>query len=147
MNDDYGVDIDEVFKVIDAADVLVVRFHIIQKRLLVDFRTKPGVGPMLAVVERAESVEDRFRSIKRMRPEFGFPEKVMSFAWPRSMPVLVASGAWQRLAERAIALGGEDVASAAESVLSQLEREERREVNAAIIGAEHYQTLWERQRA
>jgi len=49
MNDDYGVDIDEVFKVIDAADVLVVRFHIIQKRLLVDYRTKAGVGPMIAV--------------------------------------------------------------------------------------------------
>jgi hypothetical protein len=147
MNDDYGVDLDEVFKVIDAADVLVVRFHIIQKRLLVDFRTKPGVGPLLAMVDRAESVEDRFRSIKRMRPEFGFPEKVMSSAWPRSMPVLVASGAWQRIADRAAAIGGEEAARGAERVLGELEREERREVNDAILGADHYQTLWERQRA
>jgi hypothetical protein len=147
MNDDYGVDIDEVFKVIDAADVLVVRFHIIQKRLLVDFRTKAGVGPMLALVERAESVEDRFRSIKRMRPEFGFPEKVMSFAWPRSISVLVASGAWQRMAERAVALGGEETATASERLLAEIEREERHEVNDAIRGADHYQTLWERQRA
>ncbi len=147
MNDDYGVDIDEVFKVIDAADVLVVRFHIIQKRLLVDFRTKPGIGPLLAVVDRAESVEDRFRSIKRMRPEFGFPEKVMSFAWPRSIPVLVASGAWQRVFQRAVSAGGEDAAANAGRVLAELEREERREVNDAIKGADHYQTLWERQRA
>lgn len=147
MNDDYGVDIDEVFKVIDAADVLVVRFHIIQKRLLVDYRTKAGVGPMIAVVERAESVEDRFRSIKRMRPEFGFPEKVMSFAWPRSVKVLVASGAWQRLVDRAVSLGGNEALRAAEAALAQLEREERREVSDAIQGADHYQTLWERQRA
>jgi hypothetical protein len=147
MNDDFGVDIDEVFKVIDAADVLVVRFHIIQKRLLVDFRTKSGVGPMVAIVERAESVEDRFRSIKRMRPEFGFPEKVMSFAWPRSVPVLVASGAWERLAERLSSLGGEEAERRTREILAELEREERHEVHDAIRGAEHYQTLWERQRA
>jgi hypothetical protein len=147
MNDDYGVDIDEVFKVIDAADVLVVRFHIIQKRLLVDFRTKPGVGPMLALVERAESVEDRFRSIKRMRPEFGFPEKVMSFAWPRSTPVLIASGAWERIARRVLSLGGDEMTGAIERVRAEMERDERREVSDAIVGADHYQTLWERQRA
>ena len=145
MNDDYGVDIDEVFKVIDAADVLVVRFHIVQKRLLVDFRTKPGVGPIIAMVERAESVEDRFRSIKRLRPEFGFPEKVMSFAWPRSMPVLLASGAWERIANRLASLGGEETQAMVDAVLRDLEREERREVFDAIKGAEHYQTLWERQ--
>jgi hypothetical protein len=145
MNDDYGVDIDEVFKVIDAADVLVVRFHIVSKRLLVDFRTKPGIGPMIAVVERAESVEDRFRSIKKLRPEFGFPEKVMSFAWPRSMPVLLASGAWERIADRLISLGGEEAGAMVDAVLRELEREERREVFDAIRGSEHYQTLWERQ--
>jgi len=147
MNDDYGVDLDEVFKVIDAADVLVVRFHIIQKRLLVDFRTKQGTGPMLALVERAESVEDRFRSIKRMRPEFGFPERVMSFAWSRSIGVLVASGVWDRIVERVTSLGDDDAARAAANVLAEMQREERREVNDAIVGADHYQTLWERQRA
>jgi hypothetical protein len=147
MNEDYGVDIDEVFKVIDSADVLVVRFHIIQKRLLVDFRTKPGIYPMLAVVERAESVEDRFRSIKRMRPEFGFPEKVMSFAWPRSIPVLIASGAWEHIVERVQRLGGDVGHDLAILALRDLENEEQREIVDAITGADHYQTLWERQRA
>jgi hypothetical protein len=147
MNDDYGVDIDEVYKVIDAADVLVVRFHIIQKRLLVDFRSKGEVGPMLAVVERAESVEERFRSIKRMRPEFGFPEKVMSFAWPRSMPVFVASGTWQHIVDRVSSIGGEASERHAAETLEALFAEERREVAGAIRGADHYQTLWERQRA
>ena len=61
MSEEFGVDLDEVFKVIDSADVLVVRFHLIQKRLLVDFRTKPGIGPFLAIVPSAESVEDRFQ--------------------------------------------------------------------------------------
>ncbi len=147
MSDEYGVDLDEVFKVIESADVLVVRFDIVQKRLLVDFRTKPGVGPAIAMVAPAESVEDRFRSIKRMRPEFPFPERVMSFQWPRSMRVLLGSGVWQRVVDRMSVLGGEEAAEACRLTMDQLEAEERREVGRAIRGAEHYQTLWERQRA
>lgn len=147
MSDEYGVDLDEVRKVIDGAEVLVVRFHLIPNRLLVDFRCRPGVGPFLAVVPRAESVEDRFRSIKKLRPEFPFPEKVMSFAWPRSMPVLLASGVWEHLVERMTALGGFDATELCGVVMEQLIIEERQEVMGAIRGADHYQTLWERQRA
>ncbi|MEX2081623.1 MAG: hypothetical protein WEC33_08395 [Dehalococcoidia bacterium] len=147
MSDDYGVDLNEVFQVVDAADVLVVRFHIFQKRLLIDFRSKPGVTPHLALVPRAESIEDRFRSIKRMRPEFPFPEKVMSFHWPRSVLVMESSGAWQRIVDRASALGDDQTTELCGRVLEDLLKEERREVMGAIRGAEHYQTLWERQGA
>lgn len=147
MSDEFGVDLDEVFKVIEAADVLVVRFDIMQKRLLVDFRVKSGIGPMIALVAPAESVEDRFRSIKRMRPEFPFPERVMSFQWPRSMRVLLASGAWQRLVDRMGALGGDESVNDCGRAMQHLESEEREEVTRAIKGADHYQTLWEKQRA
>ncbi|MBI2765464.1 MAG: hypothetical protein HYX53_06075 [Chloroflexi bacterium] len=147
MSEEFGVDLDEVFSVIDSSDVLVVRFHIIQNRLLVDFRTKMGVPPFLAVVPRAESVEDRFRAIKRLRPEFPFPEKVMSFAWPRSMPVLLASGVWQRLVDKMAQMGGHEALDMCGRVMEQLVTEERQEIAQAIRGAEHYQTLWERQRA
>lgn len=146
MNEEYGVDLDEVFKVIDSSDVLVVRFHIIQPRLLVDFRTRTGVSPFMAVVPRAESVEDRFRAIKKLRPELPFPEKVMSFAWPRSMPVLLASGVWQRLVDRMAALGGPEAVERCGAVMQELQEAEREEVAAAIRGAQHYQTLWERPR-
>jgi hypothetical protein len=147
MSDEFGVDLDEVFKVIDSADVLVVRFDIVQKRLLADFRVKPGVGPMIAVVAPAESVEDRFRAIKRMRPEFPFPERVMSFQWPRSMRVLLASGVWERIVGRMSALGGNEAIDDCGRAMEQLERFEREEVSRAIVGGEQYQTLWERQRA
>jgi hypothetical protein len=144
MSDDFGVDLEEVFKVIGDADVLIVRFHMIQKRLLVDFRVKPGLGPMIALVPRAESVEDRFRSIKRMRPELPFPEKVMSFAWPRTTPVLLASGAWQHIVDRMGSLGGHESQDDCARAMEDLLREERAEVVGAIRGAEHYRTLWER---
>jgi hypothetical protein len=147
MSNEYGVDLEEVFKVIDAADVLVIRFQLINKRLLVDFRTKPGTGPFMALVARAESVEDRFRSIKRLRPEFPFPEKVMSFNWPRSLGVLLASGAWQHLVDRMGEMGGHEATELCGLSMEELQREERSEIVGAIRGAEHFQTLWERQRA
>ncbi len=58
--DDYGLDLDEVARVIDAADVLVIRFAILDKRLLIDTRTSEGEGPIIAVVSKATSVEERF---------------------------------------------------------------------------------------
>lgn len=147
MSDDYGVDLDEVHSVIDTADVLIVRFHILQRRLLVDYRTKPGLGPMMRLVDPAGSVEARFRSIKELRPQFPYPERVMSFNWPRMTGVLVSSGVWRRLVDRTIALGGEANEVECRQVLEQMAAEERAEVANAIRGGDHYQTLWERQRA
>lgn len=147
MSDEFGVDLEEVLKVIDAADVLVVRFHLIDKRLLVDFRTKAGVRPLITIVARAESVDDRFKSIKRLRPEFPYPEKVMSFHWPRTMPVILASGVWQHLVDRISALGDDDTTDQCGRVMEELLSLERAEIAGAIRGADHYQTLWERQRA
>lgn len=144
MSDEFGVDLDEVLKVIDAAEVLVVRFHLIEKRLLVDFRTKPGVRPFIQPVARAESVEDRFRSIKALRPEFPLPEKVMSFHWPRSLQVLLASGVWQHLVDRISALGDDETTEECARTMQELLVDERREVHGAIRGTSHYQTLWER---
>jgi len=146
MSDDFGVDLDEVYRVIDGAEVLVVRFHIIQKRLLIDFRTKAGVAPLVALVAKAESIEDRFRSIKKMRPDMPIPEHLMSFNWPRSMPVLAGSSVWQHIIDRLQSLGGHESVEQAGKAMEQLLLEERLEVFGAITGAEHYQTLWEHQR-
>ncbi|HKS92134.1 MAG TPA: hypothetical protein VJQ83_09420 [Tepidiformaceae bacterium] len=147
MTDEFGVDLDEVFHIIDVAEVIVMRFHLIEPRLLIDFRTKPGVLPFMRVVPRAQSVEDRFRSIKRLRPQFPFPDKVMSVHWPRSIPVLLASGVWQRLVDRISALGDDETTETCGRIIDELLASERREVSGAIRGADHYQTLWERHTA
>lgn len=146
MSEEYGVDLEQVFRAIDSADVLVVRFHLIDRRLLVDFRTTREIGPMIRVVPRAESIEDRFRSIKRMRPEFPMPERLPSFQWPRSVPVMLASGVWQHLVDRISALGNDETTDECGRVMEELMQLERNEVLGAIRGADHYQTLWERQR-
>ena len=142
--DDYGLDIDEVTRVIDAADVLVVRFAIVDKRLLIDSRTNETEGPLIVLVPKAGSVEERFKSLKKLRPRFPLPEKIMSFMWPRHIDTLRNSGVWDKISGRMVSLGGDDMTPRCEEVFQQLAMEEKAEVLQAIRGGEGYQSLWER---
>ncbi len=142
--DDYGLDLDEVARVIDAAEVLVVRFAILEKRLLIDARTSEGEGPLIVVVTKASSVEERFKALKKLRPRLPLPDKIMSFMWPRQMETFRASGLWDKIEGRMVSLGGEQMMEVCKAVFEELEREEKAEVMAAIRGGETYQSLWER---
>jgi hypothetical protein len=142
--EDYGLDMDEVGKVIDSADVLVVRFAILDKRLLIDARTNGQEGPLITVVTKAGSVEERFKSLKKLRPRFPLPEKIMSFMWPRHVDTFRQSGLAQRITSRLVSIGGDEMVDRCKKALDSLAREERAEVVAAISGGEGYQTLWQR---
>jgi len=142
--DDYGLDIDEVSKVIDNSQVLVVRFAIVDKRLLIDSRTSEKEGPLIAIVAKAGSIEERFKSLKKMRPLFPLPDKIMSFRWPRHMETFRNSGLWDKIESRLVSLGGDAMAERCNEVFQELAREEKTEVLAAIRGGEGYQSLWER---
>ncbi len=142
--DDYGLDLEEVARVIESAEVLVIRFAILDKRLLIDARTNEHEGPLIAVVPKANSVEERFKSLKRMRPRFSLPSKIMSFMWPRQMDTFRNSGLWGKIEARLVSLGGEQMAERCQEVFEELARQEKAEVLAAIRGGEGYQSLWER---
>jgi hypothetical protein len=142
--EDYGLDLDEVARVIDAAEVLVVRFAILDKRLLIDARTNDTDGPLIAVVPRAQSVEDRFKSLKKLRPLFPLPEKIMSFMWPRHIDTMKNSGVWEKIESRMVSLGGEPMMEQCQVAYRELAHQERLEVLSAIKGGEGYQSLWER---
>jgi hypothetical protein len=142
--DDYGLDMDEVTKVIDTADVLVVRFAIVDKRLLIDSRVNEQEGPLIVIVSKAGSVEERFKSLKKMRPRFQLPDKIMSFMWPRHIETFRTSGLWERIQARMVSLGGDEMLGRCQQVVEELAREEKTEVLSAIRGGEGYQSLWER---
>lgn len=142
MESDFGVDLAEIRRVIDTADVMLVRFALIEKRLLVDIRENDIDGAMIRLVPRASSMEERFRSLKQLRPRFPVPEKLMSFWWPRQIESLAASGVWDHLTRRLSELGDPRVVEESRRVYQELLDEERREVARAIRG-EGYQSLWE----
>ncbi len=142
--DEFGMNLDEVMEVIDTAEVLVVRFAMLDKRLLVDTRHDDVDGPMLKLVPKASSVEDRFRSLKELRPRFVLPEKIVSFTWPRQIETFRVAGLWQRIVDRLIASGYQGVKEQCEAVFGELLEEEKAEVLTAIRGGSSYQSLWER---
>jgi len=143
MENDFGIDIEGIIKVVDAADVVVVRFQVIEPRLLIDTRANDFDGPLICLVPRAGSVEERFRSLKRMRPRFALPERIMSFQWPRHIATLEAAGIWSRIYGRIAASGSREALERCDAVLRELKGLEREQTMLAIRGGEGFETIWE----
>lgn len=142
MSVGFGIDLDEVRRVIDAADVLVVRFVLTDRRLLVDARTNDECGPLVGVVPPAANAQERFRSLKVMRPRFRSPERILTFEWPRHARALAEAGLWAHIARRLVALGWPETATQCDEAFCQLVEAERLVEVAAIRGDEGFQTLW-----
>jgi hypothetical protein len=139
VQDDLGVDLTEVLQVVNSAEVYVVMFQLFERRLLVDTRTSAGEQPMIRVVDRVRSSEERFRELLRLRPRFGSPEKIVAFQWPRSVRTLIEAGVWEAIEDRLKALGSTE--NALMTVRSELQWEERAEELKAVRGEEPYRTL------
>ncbi len=139
MEDDLGVDLSEILNVVNTSEVFVVMFHLFERRLLVDARTSEHDLPLIRVVDRVRSSDERFRELIRLRPKVTSPEKIIAFQWPRTVRTLVESGVWQAITDRLTSSGVAD--SAMQAVLHELQREERREEIKAVRGEEPYRTL------
>ncbi|HEY7295574.1 MAG TPA: hypothetical protein VH916_11055 [Dehalococcoidia bacterium] len=146
MEPEFGLDLQEVRRVIDTAEVVIVRFRILEPRLLIDARSNGTDGPLIQLVPKAQSVEERFHHLKELRPRFPLPDKILSFEWPKHITTLRDSGVWERVEERLGSVGGGAARERARGVLNELLAAERREEVAAIRGGDGYQTLWERPR-
>ena len=141
MDNDYILDLNEIIETVRSADVLTFRFVIVSQRLLVDGRHTEIDPPLVKLVPAAASAEERFRSLKRLRPRFKLPQKITSIWWPRYVNSLVDSGVWNALVER-LAGGFPEAVQRCEEVLQELRDLEKAEARSAILG-EGYQTLWQ----
>ncbi len=145
MDNDFAIDIDAIFKVIDKADVITIRFLILPQRLLIDGRCSESEGPLIKLVPRAASLEERFKSIKQLRPRFRLPEKITAIWWPKHVRELVTCGVWDRIVQRLTSAGFPQAAEKCQEVLEELVRQEEQEILNAIAG-EGYHCLWARTR-
>ena len=147
MDPDFGIDLDEMGRVIDEADVLIIRFHVLPERLLLDMRTDGGHPPLIQLVAPVASPEERYRYLSRVRPDMPLPEDITVMVWPRYFEVMRTAGIWQRILDRLVALGGPELRPLADQVFLEAEATERREIQAAIVGGDGYESLWEREPA
>jgi hypothetical protein len=143
MDNDYPINLDEILRTIETAEVITVRFLLIEKRLLIDNRVNEIDGPMARLVARVSSSEERFRSIRRLRPRFALPEKLTSIWWPKYISTLETSGVWAAIVRRVADSGFPNAVRQCEDVLRELKEMERKEIMGAIPGGEGYQTLWQ----
>ncbi|MCH8850289.1 MAG: hypothetical protein IIC89_05625 [Chloroflexi bacterium] len=143
MDNDFTLDYGEIIKTVRSAEVLTFRFVIVSDRLLIDNRSSDIDPPLVKLVPRATSVEDRFRSLKRLRPRFRLPEKISAIWWPKFAEGLVEHGIWAAVEERIAGAGFPEAARECDAVLGELKGKERQELRNALSG-EGYQSLWEK---
>lgn len=131
------LDIEAAIQNIQEAEVVCVYFPAFNQTLLVDARTAPNVGPMMAVVPMVRTAADRIRSLRRLRPQLPRPESITMIPWGRRVHSLVGCGLWPHLLAR---VG--DIACA-EECMKRLRAMELTEFRDAIIGRA-YQSIWSR---
>ena len=143
MDREAHIDLDEVLRNIDTADVMSVYFPMLRRSLLVDARYNDTEGPLVRVVTMVNSIEERFRGLRRMRPRFPRPESITIVPWERPVGGFKRTGALDRLLSRFADEGQGAAIHDARHAYEELEALEAQEIANAITG-EGYQSLWER---
>jgi len=141
LDSDFRIDVSEVNRNIDAADVIALYFPLLRKTLLMDLRTSDVDGAMIRVVPMANTPEERFQSLLKMRPRFGRPESITIIPWAKYVRSLADLGIWDRVVRRYADTGSADIVRECKKCFDELERLERREIARAITG-ENYETIW-----
>lgn len=141
VDNDFSIDLADIAATIHTSDVIAIRFVSLGQRLLLDFRTSELDGPMVRVVEPVNSVEERYRSLRRLRPRFPAPEKIVAIWWPRFATSLESTGIWPEVLERVRESGHEEALARAHEALAgliELEQEQQRDA----ISGKGFRTLW-----
>jgi hypothetical protein len=141
LDSDYRIDVREVNKNIDVAEVIALYFPLLRKTLLMDMRTNDVDGAMIRVVPMANTPEERFQSLLKMRPRFGRPDSITIIPWPKYVQSLEDLGIRERIVRRLADTGSADAVRESERCFSELAKLERKEIYRAITG-ENYETIW-----
>lgn len=143
MDSDYTLDLDEVRRHLRDTQVIGVFFPFLRRTLLLDTRTSSVDGPAVMVTPMVRSMDERVRSLQKLRPRFPKPDSMALIAWPRMAGALTRLGVWSLIEDRMVELGGEPLRTRCRESLDDLLRAERLQVRNAISG-EGYETLWQR---
>jgi hypothetical protein len=141
MDNDFSIDLADIAATVHTAEVVAIRFVSTSQRLLLDFRSSELDGPMVRVVEPVNTVEERYRSLRRLRPRFPAPEKIVAIWWPRFVSSLESTGIWDEILERVRDAGHPEAIERAHEALASLIELEQEQQRDAITG-KGFRTLW-----
>lgn len=137
------IDLEELKRVVDHADVFTIGFRMFPERLIVDTRSEGETPPLIRVVEPVGTVEERFFWLGKERPQFSVPERFTFFVWPHSIRFFEDSGLGELIRTRVYPIDPESGTTQVADSIHQLHILERRAERDAIIGR-NYHPLWER---
>jgi hypothetical protein len=137
------LDLERVGQNIDEADVITIYFPLLGKTLIMDARCNYTTGPMISLVPIATDSIDRYRSFRRLRPQFSRPESISMIPWTNRVGSLDRMGVWPKIIARLESLLGNDcdLRERADACLGELGQLEVREMLRAVSG-DQYHTLW-----
>jgi hypothetical protein len=96
---------------------------------------------MIRVVPMANTPEERFQSLMKMRPRFGKPDTITIIPWPKYVASIADLGIWDHVVRRFADTGSAEMVRQCDKCFEELARLEREEVARAISG-ENYETIW-----
>lgn len=126
---------------LERADLVVIGFHAFAERLLLDARSSPAEGPLVAVVAPVASVRERHAWLERHRAAFGQPDGFTFATWPHSIAFLRDDGILAPMSARMAAVSNE-AELAMSRALARLRVLERRALREAVRGGPAWETLW-----
>ena len=138
------VNLEEISKVIAAADVVAIGFAQFPERVLIDARANEEELPLVQVVDPAGSPRERLAWLYRRRPSLAPPHSVSFVAWPHSPALLVQSGVWEDVRRRVGADTEPEVGAQCDLALKQVQNLDVT-ASLAILKGENCVNLWPRQ--
>jgi hypothetical protein len=140
------IDIDAVVQNIDEAEVVTLHFPILRQTLLIDTRSSEYEGPLVRVMPMVDSTQERFDSLKALRPDLPRPRSITMIPWARSVSALEGVGVWTRVLARLESCGDIETIRDARRSYRQLRSLELVEMREAIEG-KAYRTVWRSRRS
>ena len=141
MNGDFDIDVQEVLKAVDSAEVISFFFPMLGKSLVIDMRFDVENEPLVRLMPQAGSLQERYRSIRRLRPQFPRPQSIAAIPWYRYVRSFHQLGILDRLRSRLVQSGLPRPVEVLNEAVEELKRLEKRELASAIRG-DSYQTIW-----
>jgi hypothetical protein len=139
MEENPEVDIAAILATVQSAEVFMVRFKLFERFLLVDTRAAENDPPLIVVANPVRFLDERYREMRRRRPNLPVPNDIVHIEAPLSVRTLVQSGIWEAIKQRLVGSGAAE--ATCQDVLAELQKEERTQEVRAVIGDRPYRTL------
>ncbi len=141
MDEGFALDLEEVLKNIDNAEVMSLFFPTLRKAVVIDTRHSATEDPLVRIMPMVASPQERLKTIRRLRPKFPRLQNLTLIPWAGNIESLVRLGVWERIVNRFVKSGHFEVVNTCQEVLQELRRLEKAELAAAVLG-ENYYTIW-----